>query len=437
MVSGIRKIAKGKTMLIKINNYSIEPARFVAGTKGSYGVETIELEFGEEWQELSKKVVFSTNDGRAISVVYAGKPIEIPCEVMSSHGRAKFAVVGYREDVTLITVSGEIDIINTLAPDGENTVPPTETEMSQALGYMNEAINTVNELRMSVESGEFSGDKWFFGTEVSGNGTSSVFVDGAGIGDCYLNTDTCNIYRAIATDSWEYVGTLKGEKGDQGEMGTPGADYVLTEQDKNDIAKIVAEMLNSGENGLGGTENGGTEGGDGEITETEVTFTIPEFEYHYGAYGTFTVESGTTWSEWLSTNPFNDESIISFNGDNICHLPNGYYLYDSNGVIVLPTDVIRSGTYSFIDPYYAGKVSLVASQLNGTETFTFWYKEGWTWNDWAISDKDANGASVYEENNAVMWYGAGFYLCDAEGNIIPATESIDASKQYYFDTVDF
>lgn len=51
---------------------------------------------------------------------------------------------------------------------------------------------------------------------------------------------------------WITVPALKGDKGDKGATGAAGArgpkgdSYVLTDQDKQDIANIVLELLNEG-----------------------------------------------------------------------------------------------------------------------------------------------------------------------------------------------
>ena len=39
----------------------------------------------------------------------------------------------------------------------------------------------------------------------------------------------------------------KGEQGEKGDKGEPGADYVLTSNDKNEIAQLVISLLPDGE----------------------------------------------------------------------------------------------------------------------------------------------------------------------------------------------
>ena len=50
-------------MQITANYYSILPRKFIAGTKGSYGIEKLEISFSEEGDGLSKKKVFYPPEG--------------------------------------------------------------------------------------------------------------------------------------------------------------------------------------------------------------------------------------------------------------------------------------------------------------------------------------------------------------------------------------
>ena len=146
-------------MKIKVENYSMYPSKFIVGTKGSYGFEFIELELGEGWEGLAVKLIFQPPVGDAVSIVYAGEPVLIPYEVTRERGRTSFCVVGCEGEKTKITVSGELDVLHALEPEGVNTVPPTESEMSQALGYMEQAVSVARSVREDADSGAFRGEK--------------------------------------------------------------------------------------------------------------------------------------------------------------------------------------------------------------------------------------------------------------------------------------
>lgn len=62
---------------------------------------------------------------------------------------------------------------------------------------------------------------WFSGTEITGTSITAIPspVSGSKAGDMYLNTNTYNVYRANAANSWIYVCNIKGDKGDSGTTG--------------------------------------------------------------------------------------------------------------------------------------------------------------------------------------------------------------------------
>ena len=65
---------------------------------------------------------------------------------------------------------------------------------------------------------------WFTGTAVTGTSSSavSVVVSGSKAGDMYLNTSTCNVYKASAANSWVYVCNIRGAIGATGAQGATG-----------------------------------------------------------------------------------------------------------------------------------------------------------------------------------------------------------------------
>ena len=65
----------------------------------------------------------------------------------------------------------------------------------------------------------------FTGTAVTGTSSSTVTVSVSGSkeGDMYLNTSTCNVYRASAANSWVYVCNIRGATGPTGAKGETGA----------------------------------------------------------------------------------------------------------------------------------------------------------------------------------------------------------------------
>ncbi len=67
------------------------------------------------------------------------------------------------------------------------------------------------------------GATWLTGTAITGTETSiTATVDGAKIGDLYLNITTCDIYQCTAENTWKWIANIKGEQGQQGEQGQTG-----------------------------------------------------------------------------------------------------------------------------------------------------------------------------------------------------------------------
>ncbi len=227
-------------MKIKIENYSMQPSRFIAGTKGSYGFDHIDVEFGEGWEGLSKKIIFCPPEGTPVSVVWAGQPIPIPVEVMSVRGKTAFAVVGYENEKTRITVTGELDVLNTLDADAAESAPPTESQMAQVMTYMQRAVSAAETVKNDAENGVFDGRGWHMGTALCGKGEGLYAqVARANAGDLYLNTDTYETYICTAKNTWSYHGTLKGT-GVAAGWGTPTAEIHMLDADSAPTVAISA-----------------------------------------------------------------------------------------------------------------------------------------------------------------------------------------------------
>lgn len=147
-------------MLIKATNYSLSPRRFIAGTKGSYGIETLDFEFSNEWDGLAVTVTFfpSGESGEAVTAVFSrGTPILLPSEVTAEAGIVKYTVNGYCDEKRLVSVTGYIDVLNAETGEGKNVSTPTASEMSQVLTMMNTAVSVAQSVRDDADNGNFDG----------------------------------------------------------------------------------------------------------------------------------------------------------------------------------------------------------------------------------------------------------------------------------------
>jgi hypothetical protein len=66
---------------------------------------------------------------------------------------------------------------------------------------------------------------YFSGTEITTQGSGIVVtVTGTKIGDLYINTSTGDLYQCVATNTWDWLITLKGANGANGADGVDGVD---------------------------------------------------------------------------------------------------------------------------------------------------------------------------------------------------------------------
>ena len=56
--------------------------------------------------------------------------------------------------------------------------------------------------------GGHDGSTWYFGNDITGTGAISYYIQGAQIGDLYLNVDTLELYQAQSGNVWQYICTL-------------------------------------------------------------------------------------------------------------------------------------------------------------------------------------------------------------------------------------
>lgn len=149
---------------LKVDREKLSPDVLEIGTKGTVGFDAIAPEFSSEWNGLEIKAVFHPKRGRPVEVVYSGKPIEIPPEIMRYVGDAGVMFTGFR-----VTQNGEYPILNsepghlivrhTLGNEGGNSIPDTPGTYEQLVAAMRE--NVKNSLADALEeakaSGEFDG----------------------------------------------------------------------------------------------------------------------------------------------------------------------------------------------------------------------------------------------------------------------------------------
>ena len=136
-------------MTIKVDNYVLIPGRFVAGTKGSYGIEQISLELSKEWEGLAVSVSFYPPEGDPVALIYTGEPFFIPYEVMCRSGTSKFIVSGYKDDKVLISAEGLIRVLETSVPVENTALAPTPSQFAQIMSALEDKVNAVPGMGLS------------------------------------------------------------------------------------------------------------------------------------------------------------------------------------------------------------------------------------------------------------------------------------------------
>ena len=133
-------------MQIQVGKYALTPETMIAGTAGSYGFEHLSLQFDPFWDTLSKKLVFETEDGQRTEVLVDDAEIPLPREVTRSAGVCRFAVVGYEEEKIVITLAGELLVLDTISSEGAPAEEVTPSLFSQILTQLERLKQECNQL---------------------------------------------------------------------------------------------------------------------------------------------------------------------------------------------------------------------------------------------------------------------------------------------------
>lgn len=111
--------------------------------------ETVTLNLDSEWEGLS--TVINIGNEKPVSVIWSGKPVVIPAELMTTVGSLDVSVVGYGDDGGIRAVTKQAQsIFNVVASgfvEGNEPVPDPTT----ILGQLTEAANRANQAADRVD----------------------------------------------------------------------------------------------------------------------------------------------------------------------------------------------------------------------------------------------------------------------------------------------
>lgn len=152
---------------LRIDKDRVTPDVLEVGTEGSFGFDYVMPAFSPEWRELNIKAVFHPKRGKPVEVVYTGKPVLVPVEIMRHFGDGSFIFSGYTtregengtEYPKLKTVPVVLKVLHTLDDNGGNSIPDTPGTYEQLreafLADLEKGIDDA--LEQAKESGEFDG----------------------------------------------------------------------------------------------------------------------------------------------------------------------------------------------------------------------------------------------------------------------------------------
>lgn len=179
-------------MIIDANNYSLSPRRFVAGTKGSYGMETMNFRFSKDWNGLNVTVTFFPPDSEPVTVIYDHESFDIPSEVTARSGLTPYTVIGYKNTKQLVSLTGYIDVLETTLGKGKDPAEVTPTLVAQALEFMARAQRIAESVRHDADNGAFDG-KTIVSAEINSHGvliftrSDGVSINAGNIVDKVIN----------------------------------------------------------------------------------------------------------------------------------------------------------------------------------------------------------------------------------------------------------
>lgn len=187
-------------MNIKVNSHTLEINQNIDINAGEYNITTLNFEFSDEYEGLTKMAVFS-NCETSIKTAILDNQCTIPFEVLEEPGQVLLGVYGYEgEDDSLeLRYSPEPQYFNvkhgSYQEGGEPTIPP-KSEWEQLVEEINQAITETNNLNIEATKED--------------------------------HTTTITITHKDGTE--QEVEILDGEKGDKGDKGDPGAVHMIVVQ---------------------------------------------------------------------------------------------------------------------------------------------------------------------------------------------------------------
>ena len=99
-------------MKIQINHNVPVPSMAIIGCAKSFGIEKIEIIFGEEWNKLKKHINFYLSDDNSefVTLKYKKSPVKLPDELYEKPGVYKYVIVGEGAGKKIVSQTGYLTV---------------------------------------------------------------------------------------------------------------------------------------------------------------------------------------------------------------------------------------------------------------------------------------------------------------------------------------
>lgn len=227
----------------------------------SINFDIIKFYFPQSWDGLTKTVVFSNADKTLNVILDDTNECFIPHEVIYEP-EFTVSVFGVKDGIRATTARGKIKVLESGYKLGDAPKEPTPTEYEQIVSLMNETKQIAQSVRDDADSGALKGEKGDTGPQGE-KGEPFVYSDFTAEQLENLRGPQGEIgktgpkgekgepfkYSDFTTEQLENLRGPQGEigkTGPKGEKGENGQDYILTDDDKQEIANIINALIVDG-----------------------------------------------------------------------------------------------------------------------------------------------------------------------------------------------
>lgn len=217
--------------------------------KGTRGYITCRFSFvSDEWKSGKIRAMFKNSK---LSDIYhceiaADGTVVIPHEVLAEQGTVSIAAVAEHEDGVRVTTN-TVCFYNDNTIYGEKETDPTPSEYMQVINAAEAAQKIAQSVRDDADNGKFNGKPGADGAPGADGKAATIAVGSVTTGEAGSAASVVNSgTESAAVLDFVIPQGAKGEQGEQGpkgDKGDAGNDYVLTDNDKSEIAASAAPLV--------------------------------------------------------------------------------------------------------------------------------------------------------------------------------------------------